>query len=107
MLYPSGSLNRPISILYHPAATLDDMLRSVLHAQRFRAVYISQLDGTVHDPQDLSALRIALEDTRVWTQKHVVAFKAALGEQGWRTDEIAFADHGHRVLWGSAAERAA
>ncbi|KAH9915112.1 vitamin B6 photo-protection and homoeostasis-domain-containing protein [Fomitopsis serialis] len=99
MLYPTAaSSSRPISIFYHPDAASDDTLRSVLHAARLRHLAESTTPGA-------STLREALAESHAWTAEHFDRFKAALDEKGWRTDEVGFADHGHRLLWGAEADR--
>ena len=97
MLYPlAASSSRPISVFYHPDASSDDTLRSILHAARLRYVLMRSDEPTLGD---------ALAKSHSWTREHFDAFKAALEEEGWRTDEVGFADHGHRLLWGAEADR--
>ena len=117
MLYPpnpndSMSMQRHISVFYHPSATTDDMLRSVLQSACLRRLLgssttpESQIVPEKDTDSDLDTLYAALEKSSRWTHRHFDEFKGRLEAQGWRTDEIAFADRGRRVLWGSAAHRA-
>lgn len=66
-----------------------------------------QIDPPESTPQELldnpEVLRAALEDARRWVTLYFREFKAQLVEKGWRTDEIAVAEQGRRVLWGSAS----
>ena len=109
----------PISVFYHPSVTPEDQLRSVLHSACVRRILqssprrIPDTDPST-DPQsqnaddaELAELYSALERSRQWMHLHFDEFKARLEDHGWRTDEIAFADRGRRVLWGSAAQRLA
>ena len=48
-------------------------------------------------------LEAAFDQSRRWVTLYAGEFKSLLEEKGWRTDEIAFAETGCRVLWGSAA----
>lgn len=104
LLYPALSPAKPIAVFYHPDAATDDMLRSMLHAARLRYI----LSSPSSEPTlQLSAasLRTSLADSRAWTERNFDTFKRSLEEKGWKTDEIAFADRGNRLLWGSEAER--
>ncbi|PCH39406.1 DUF647-domain-containing protein [Wolfiporia cocos MD-104 SS10] len=96
LLYPQTSVSKPILVFYHPDATTDDFICSVVNAARLRHL--------LSDPSQ-PTFRSCLTGSHVWTQSHFPSFKAALEEKGWRTDEIGFADHGHRVLWGPETER--
>ncbi|KAI0091014.1 vitamin B6 photo-protection and homoeostasis-domain-containing protein [Irpex rosettiformis] len=114
LLYPSQSRRRSISIFYNPQADSDDILRSILHASALRRMLINQ-EFFVHLPSHISdldernsqrkmeILRKSLYRSNLWMATHFKQFKAELKEHGWRTDDVAFADHGRRVLWGSAA----
>jgi len=105
LLYPSSALpGSSISVFYHPDATSDDMLRSVLHAARLRRMITDTVTGSP-DIDDPRTLRATLLESRSWISQQFDPFKQALEEKGWRTDEICFADHGHRVLWGREADR--
>ena len=118
MLYPPAiqdgapAEQQHISVFYHPSATTDDMLRSVLQSACLRRLLGSSASGENQAASDkdedteLDALYSALEKSSRWTHRHFDEFKSRLVAQGWRTDEIAFADRGRRVLWGSAAHRA-
>lgn len=53
--------------------------------------------------ENQEALAALLEKSNKWTTLYYHEFKALLQERSWRTDELAFADMGRRVLWGSAA----
>lgn len=101
-----------ISVFYHPSATPDDMLRSVLHAACLRRILKSapHPDGAslqADEEATLHAFYGALDKSIRWTHRHFDEFKCRLEDHGWRTDELAFADRGRRVLWGSAAQRLA
>ncbi|EMD33961.1 hypothetical protein CERSUDRAFT_117486 [Gelatoporia subvermispora B] len=97
LLYPPAAPQaNPASVFLRPDASSDDMLRAVLHAARLRSLLAD----------DIVTLREALKDSHEWTQEHFMTFKGALDDKGWRTDEVAFADQGHRLLWGAEAERA-
>ncbi|KAH9831583.1 vitamin B6 photo-protection and homoeostasis-domain-containing protein [Rhodofomes roseus] len=100
MLYPSASSpSQPTSVFYHPDATSDDTLRSVLHAARLQHLMAGS------PTPNAEALREALAESYAWTTEQFDGFKTALEEKGWRTDEVGFADHGHRLLWGAEADR--
>ncbi|KAI0071961.1 DUF647-domain-containing protein [Panus rudis PR-1116 ss-1] len=99
LLYPPASLqSQPISIFYSPAVSTEDMLRSILHAARLRQNIISAQDRG-ENPEDPETLRDALVESSEWTNDHFPEFRHKLEEAGWRMDEIAFADHGRRVIW--------
>ncbi|KAF9800190.1 hypothetical protein IEO21_10415 [Rhodonia placenta] len=100
VLYPVAPPTQRIAVFFHPDAALDDMLRAVMHAARLR-----MLLGDGSSVEDTPALRPALADSLSWTRAHFDAFKHELEDKGWRTDEIAFADRGHRLLWGKEADR--
>ncbi len=112
LLYParSSSHTQTLSVFYHPSAAVDDMIRSVLHAACLRSILKLQEDAqseaeapsTCGRDPDLAHLYAALEQSNRWTKRHFDEFKFQLQDNGWRTDEIAFADRGRRVLWGSA-----
>ncbi|TBU33480.1 vitamin B6 photo-protection and homoeostasis-domain-containing protein [Dichomitus squalens] len=94
LLLPCDSPRGPlISVLFHPDATTDDMLQSILHAASVRSLL--SRDASCPTP----SLRTVLSETRVQAQQDFSAFKQALHERGWRTDELCFADLGHRVIW--------
>ncbi|KAI0955649.1 hypothetical protein AcV7_006259 [Taiwanofungus camphoratus] len=102
LLYPTASsCNSPIAVFYHPEATADDMLRSMLNASRLRHYFLA---GTFSD-RSAESLQAALADSHSWTARNFASFRQKLEEKGWRTDEIGFADHGNRLLWGPEAER--
>lgn len=112
----STTSNVPISVFYHPSVTPDDQLRSVLHAACLRRILQSSprqipdptaLPSQNNDSAELAELYSALERSRQWMHRHFHDFRARLEDEGWRTDEIAFADRGRRVLWGSATRRLA
>ncbi|OCH93058.1 DUF647-domain-containing protein [Obba rivulosa] len=84
------------SVFLHPDASSDDMLRAALHSARLRSMLADES----------ASLRESLKDSHTWTQEHFLTFKGALEDKGWRTDEVTFADHGHRLLWGTEADRA-
>ncbi|RDX57081.1 DUF647-domain-containing protein [Lentinus brumalis] len=93
LLFPHDSPRGPqVSVFFHPDATTDDMLRSILHAAMVRSVLLKSPDSAPN-------LRSTLLDTHEWTHHHFAAFKRALEQQKWRTDELCFADLGHRVTW--------
>ncbi|KAI0635638.1 DUF647-domain-containing protein [Trametes polyzona] len=104
LLFPRGGT---VSVFFHPDATSDDMLRSVLHAALIR----DALCGHGQLPQgdvaadaagpdaSVASLRSALAETHARVGAEYAAFKAALEARGWRTDELCYADHGHRVTW--------
>ena len=98
-----------VSVFFHPDATNEDILRSILHAALVRNTL---LDGKPwlersSDPEECSSLvasaspslRSILADTREGARHDFPAFKRALEDRGWRTDELCFADLGHRVTW--------
>lgn len=119
-MYPSQSRLRghSINIFYRPDATADDILRSVLHATALRRMLLNleffnplSLSAGPTDDEDqhrrrsqrrLEILLKALRRSGLWTASHAPAFKAGLEAYGWHVDEVAFADHGRRVLWGHA-----
>ncbi|KAI0685972.1 vitamin B6 photo-protection and homoeostasis-domain-containing protein [Cytidiella melzeri] len=115
LLYPAQSRRHSVSIFYHPNANSDDMLRSILHAAALRRMLITQeffdplpsLGASGPDEREserkLEILRKSLRRSGMWTSTHFAPFKSSLAGCGWRVDEVAFADHGRRVLWGSAA----
>ncbi|KAI8980080.1 DUF647-domain-containing protein [Trametes punicea] len=111
LLFPLQSPRGPvISVFFHPDATNDDMLRSILHAALIRNALLQRqppLKGGADNRQDTeiletysnAALRSTLVDTRLWAENNFGPFKETLEARGWRTDELCYADHGHRVLW--------
>ncbi|GBE87872.1 DUF647-domain-containing protein [Sparassis crispa] len=109
LLYPSPAPRTgSICVFYHPDATSDDMMRSVLHAARLRRTLLSDDSSASRTPAPdscLDALHVALSDSAAWTRRNFGSFKQTLEAKGWRTDEMGFADHGHRVLWGPETER--
>ncbi|KAI0342732.1 hypothetical protein BDW22DRAFT_1394621 [Trametopsis cervina] len=127
LLYPTPSRRPSISILYHPNADTDDVLRSVLHATALRRMLLSQHfftplptlsslssssssslptsaveESDAHAERQMEILRSALHRAGLWTATHYDAFREELERCEWRVDEVAFADHGRRVLWGTA-----
>jgi len=106
LLYPDSSSDKPIAVFYHPDASCDDILRSVVHAARLRGILgHSPLPSGSDWHISPIILRQALKESHVWTLQNCDDFKRALKERGWRTDEVAFADRGHRLLWGPEADR--
>ena len=96
LLFPrDGPRGGRVAAFFHPEASTDDMLQSILHAAMLREVL--SRDGC----QEQCELGAVLAETRERAQAEFPAFKRALGEQGWRTDELCFADHGRRVTWSS------
>ena len=96
-----------ISVFYHPSAGADDMLRSVLHAACLKRILRApkpDAPSNECEEAEMDALYIALEKSTRWTHRNFDEFKCQIENSGWRTDEIAFADFGRRVLWGSAAQ---
>ena len=98
-----------VSVFFHPDATNEDILRSILHAALVRNTLLDGkpcLERPI-DPQECSSLvasaspslRSILADTREGARRDFPAFKRALEDRGWRTDELCFADLGHRVTW--------
>ncbi|KAJ8494769.1 hypothetical protein ONZ51_g2110 [Trametes cubensis] len=108
---PQGPM---ISVFFHPDATNDDMLRSIVHAAFVRDALLRRQptpqgdivpdDGSpAHmDTLSLTSLRSTLAESRQWTASNYPSFKESLEAQEWRTDELCFADHGHRVTWAHA-----
>ncbi|KAI0368772.1 DUF647-domain-containing protein [Pilatotrama ljubarskyi] len=111
LLFPLLSSRRPgIAALYHPDASNDDMLRSILHATLVRDAllqrHLSSGDAPLGskyfesiESRPSTALRTTLLETRAQTESKFTAFKSELEARGWRTDELCYADHGHRVTW--------
>ncbi|RPD59599.1 DUF647-domain-containing protein [Lentinus tigrinus ALCF2SS1-7] len=96
LLFPCDTPRGPqVSVFFHPDATNEDMLRSILHAAMVRSVLLKSTPWPGPEP----ALRSILIDTHEWTHHDFPAFKQALEEQKWRTNELCFADLGHRVTW--------
>ncbi|KAI0360179.1 DUF647-domain-containing protein [Trametes cingulata] len=111
LLYPLLSSGRPgVAAFYHPDASNDDMLRSILHAALVRDALLQRqpsLDDSFleskhsESPETHSSgtLRSALLETRAQAESNFTSFKSELETRGWRTDELCYADHGHRVTW--------
>lgn len=96
-----------IAIFFRPAITADNILQSTLHAaylERHIAKVKASKDGPLEALENREILDPVLVKSREWTTLHYLEFKNLLTDSGWRTDEIAFADRGRRVLWGSAAQ---
>ncbi|KAM5537156.1 hypothetical protein V8D89_009089 [Ganoderma adspersum] len=87
---PRGAL---MSILFHPDATSDDMLAAIFHAALVRSVLSSGAEWPS------PPLHQVLSETRAQAREEFPDFQQALQARGWRTDELCFADHGHRVTW--------
>ena len=87
---PRGAL---MSVLFHPDATTDDMLAAIFHAALVRNVLSSGAEWPS------PPLRQVLSETRTQAREEFPKFQRALRARGWRTDELCFADHGHRVTW--------
>ncbi|KAI9061069.1 DUF647-domain-containing protein [Trametes sanguinea] len=110
LLYPHLSPQNGVSVFFHPEASNDDMLRSILHAAAVRDALqrrqswlanqeIDETNGegaAIHAP---AALRSILTESRQWAEGKFALFREELEEHGWRTDELCYADHGHRVTW--------
>ena len=86
-------------MLFHPDAGTEDMLRAILHAALVRNVLANTSPWREGAAASVPPLRTMLADTLEWARRDYPAFKKALDERGWRTDELCFADHGHRVTW--------
>ena len=96
LLFPCDTPRGPrVSVFFHPDATTEDMLRSILHAAMVRSV----LSKSTPWPGPEPALRSTLVDTHEWAHHDFPAFKRALEQRKWRTDELCFADLGNRVTW--------
>ena len=96
-----------IAIFYRPAVSADNILQSALHAaylERHIAKVRASKDGPLEALDNREVLDPVLAKSKEWTTLHYLEFKTLLSDSGWRTDEIAFADRGRRVLWGSAAQ---
>ncbi|KAH9902756.1 DUF647-domain-containing protein [Cubamyces lactineus] len=115
LLLPLQAARGPmISVFFHPDATNDDMLRSIVHAAFVRDALLRRqptLKGDIvpddsspdhMDTLGLTTLHSTLVESRQWTDSNFSSFKASLEAQEWRTDELCFADHGHRVTWAHA-----
>lgn len=87
---PRGAL---VSVLFHPDATNDDMLAAILHAALVRSVLLRSVEWP--NPP----LRQVLSETSAQVKDEFPDFQQALRARGWRTNELCFADHGHRVTW--------
>lgn len=103
MLFPrDGPRGGRVAAFFHPEASTDDMLQSILHAAMLREVLERDGRGArLGSRGGAGELGAVLAETRERAQAEFPAFKRALGEQGWRTDELCFADHGRRVTWSS------
>ncbi|CAL1716942.1 unnamed protein product [Somion occarium] len=102
LLYPPPAHSRkPISAFYDPSASVDDMLRSILHAAHLHEL----LSNQPHEANDAN-LRPMLAESATWTNKSFPDFKSQLEANGWKTEEICSADHGRRVSWQSAPDKA-
>ncbi|KAI0822532.1 DUF647-domain-containing protein [Trametes gibbosa] len=94
-----------VAVFLHPDAANDDLLRAILHAAQVRNILRhpapppdTNAGGEKH-AESQAVLLSTLMDTRARVEGDVVGFKLALEERGWRTDELCYADHGHRVTW--------
>ncbi|EIW57290.1 DUF647-domain-containing protein [Trametes versicolor FP-101664 SS1] len=107
LLFPRG---RNISVFFHPDAANDDMLCAIYHAALVRDALINReasstdvppaeglLEPTDTDSQ--AALKLILADTGARAERDFEVFREALEAREWRTDELCYADHGHRVTW--------
>ncbi|KAH9856628.1 DUF647-domain-containing protein [Lenzites betulinus] len=101
LLFPQDR-GRNVAVFLHPDAANDDILRAILHAAQVRAALepsAASAHISEHAEESQAVLLSTLMDTRARVEGDVVAFKLALEERGWRTDELCYADHGHRVTW--------
>ena len=105
LLFPrDGPRGGRVAAFFHPEASTDDMLQSILHAAMLREVLERGGRGArwgALGGAGAGELGAVLAETRERAQAEFPAFKLALSEQGWRTDELCFADHGRRVTWSS------
>ncbi|KAI0749710.1 DUF647-domain-containing protein [Daedaleopsis nitida] len=100
-----------VSVFFRSDASNEDMLRSVLHAALVRDALTREEPWLERDslqvqeeksgraPSARASLRSVLLDTHTAAKEDYPAFRQALDERGWRTDELCFADHGNRVRW--------
>lgn len=107
LLYPHMAADGTckIAAFYRPSITTDNILRSALHAaflERHIARVQASKDGPLEALGSREVLDPVLAKSQEWTTLHYLEFKNMLTDSGWQTDEIAFADRGRRVLWGSA-----
>lgn len=101
-------------MFFRPDATNEDMLRSILHAALVRGAlskaepWLERSEGESTSESRLvvggsvptsPSLRSILSDTHEGSRNEFPLFKNALENRGWRTDELCFADLGHRVTW--------
>ena len=99
LLLPRDAAHGPkLAAFFHPDASTDDMLRAILHAALLREALLAR-SIDMRDPSGLAALRSAMKETRTRGLEEFDAFREALAARGWRTDELCFADQGHRVMW--------
>lgn len=118
MLFPRQSPRGPtVSAFFHPDATHEDTMRAILHAALVRDALMRGRppsstplatdavceDGESADPYAPPVLRYILRETRERTQADFGSFKTTLETRGWRTDELGYADHGHRLTWAHDA----
>ncbi|KAI0649411.1 DUF647-domain-containing protein [Trametes meyenii] len=101
MLFPQEShRGHAVSVFFHPDASSDDMLRSIFHAALVRDALQHQHWSVAADsPTTPTFLQSALAKTHQRAKDDFTSFKETLESRGWRTDELCFADHGHRVTW--------
>ncbi|KAI0671457.1 DUF647-domain-containing protein [Trametes maxima] len=101
MLFPQEShQGRTLSVFFHPDASSDDMLRSIFHAALVRDALQGQPSSIAVDaPTSPVVLQSTLAKTHQHAESNFTSFKETLEARGWRTDELCFADHGHRVTW--------
>jgi hypothetical protein len=98
-----------VAAFYHPSATVDDRIQSVLHAAYLERhltgiIHIDSPDTPKEIMENAEVLEGALEHAKRWITLYHHEFRTLLYEKEWRMDEIAFAETGRRVLWGRAAE---
>ena len=109
LLYPHVAADGTckIAVFYRPSITTDNILRSALHAA-FLERHIARVQSSKDSPLEALGNREILDPvlakSNEWTTLHYLEFKNMLTDSGWQTDEIAFADRGRRVRWGSATQ---
>ncbi|KAH9945013.1 vitamin B6 photo-protection and homoeostasis-domain-containing protein [Epithele typhae] len=111
LLFPHDTPRGPaVAVFYHPDATNGDMLQSIFHAAVVRNSLEHERswpDPAPHETriqapspsEEISLLSDVLTESRAHASKGFPAFKQALNDQGWMTDELCFADLGYRVVW--------
>lgn len=82
--------------IYHAA-----LVRDALIKREASSTDVPPAEGLLEptDTDSQAALKLILADTGARAERDFEVFREALEAREWRTDELCYADHGHRVTW--------